>query len=31
MKIKMNYHDLAQIIEWYGEYPDIMAENNLGI
>lgn len=22
---------LAQIIEWYGQYPDIMAENNLGL
>ena len=31
MRIKMDYHDLAQIIEWYGEYPDIIAENNLGI
>lgn len=31
MKLKMDYHDLAQIIEWYGQYPDIMAENNLGI
>ena len=31
MKIKMDYRDLAQIIEWYGQYPNIIAENNLGI